>query len=165
MASSKPPGLRRQRVRSSAVQGSFLWWRRYSITALSNEVTTSSIQLLNTWNVATVTEKLNVKLYFILINLHENSHTGGVVPYWPVWLWVVFTVQIQKRLNYYWSSSLNLLLFPIGTHFHTWKFQDFLDFTTNFHWVHLAYCWRCLLSPQMQTSLNTLCSSSNFILL
>lgn len=40
----------------------------------SNMVATRLLWLLNTWNVACVTEELNFEFYFILINFSEYSH-------------------------------------------------------------------------------------------
>lgn len=50
-----------------------LWWWKCYISALFSMVAISPVCLLSTWNVASMTKKLNFTCYFTLINI--SSHT------------------------------------------------------------------------------------------
>lgn len=51
-------------------------------SVLSSMVATSHVQLLSTWNVASATDELHFKFYWILINSNSNNHVGIVATVW-----------------------------------------------------------------------------------
>lgn len=79
------------------------------LSILFNVVATSLLWLLNTYKAASMTEKLNFKCYFILINSHLNSHIKFVAitvdraaaePYYTAVIWQSFSPYFPDLLSF-----------------------------------------------------------------
>ena len=76
-----------------------------------------------------MTKEQDIKFYFILTNLNENSYTGLVMPGWDSAILRTFHSTGKKRLN---CRSSFLTVNHHATDFHTWKLKDFFsNFKSN----------------------------------
>lgn len=67
----------------------------------------SHMWLLTTWNVASINEKLNLTIYFILINLYLDfdSYMWQWLVFWESWRW-----STTMRKNFLWRSEFCWLM-------------------------------------------------------